>query len=155
VGSYILAIALIMLSQTVYEADRGRYGEDIGPLCALFEFKVGSDTVSFSICAPELDKTPSWSHPASTDPPLSVSQAVIASRSQLAHAFPRIKKWNLLDVKLETLFGGDKWFYIISWRPSSFRSSGEGDNIQVGVLMNGQSVDLTVKPKVASNGEPK
>ena len=154
-GGNLLAIALVVLSQTVYEADRGRYGEDILPLCALYEFTVGSDTASFSICGPDLDKTPSWPHPATTDPPLSLSQSVLASRGQLARTFPRVKKWEMVGVRLETLLGGDKWFYIVSWRPSNWRASTEVDTVQIGVLMNGQSVDLTVKGKSNANGDAK
>src|SRR5215475_3155545 len=125
-GNHLMAALLLVLSQTVYEADRGRYGNDIGPLCALFEFKVASDMVSFTICGPDLEKTPSWSHPATTEPPLSVPQAVLASKGQLSSTFPKVKKWDLLEVQLHTLFGGDKWFYVVSWRPSHWRSGDEG-----------------------------
>jgi len=142
----LIVFALLAGSTIVFEPEQVHPGP--GPLCALFESKVGADAVSFKICEPQLSGTPSWTQPEAKEPPVSVSEAVAASKAQLTRHFPKVKHWDLVDVKLHTLFAPDKWYYLVSWRPAKWRSSGQGERVDVGVLMNGQAVELTVAAEV-------
>ena len=146
----LMVLALLSGSIVVPEPEPFRGSQTA---CTLYESKVGDDTVSFQICEPQLSATPSWTHPEVKQPPVSVSQAVAVSKVQLANLLPHVKGWDLVGVQLhsffafDNLFAVDKWYYVVSWRPATWRTSGQGEPVRVGVLMNGQAVELVVTDK--------
>ncbi len=102
----------------------------------------GKATVSYSISEETIALTPGWADPESSDPPLSIQQAISASRQVLARHFPVAVNWELSGVGLEFFGNRDRWYYVVTWQGSNGSEDGA---VHVPVLMNGIAVDLEVK----------
>jgi hypothetical protein len=112
-----------------------------------------ASATSFTVCTQELLDTPAWRHPDTTEPPLSRADAVAISKQQLRAQFPRTRSWELVGTELLTTWlADDRWFYIVTWRPSSWRDDDQAYTARIGVLMNGKAIEFKVETKPNPKG---
>jgi hypothetical protein len=82
-----------------------------------------------------LSSFPRWSPESGSPVPLSVSEAVAASRKVLEGSVRDWPTWGISQIALERFH--QSWFYVVRWRPIA---GGTNESLQVPVLLTGDPV---------------
>lgn len=94
--------------------------------------------IRFWVLDTDLKDSPEWPDPDRTAPPLTIADAVAASKPELArYNVEHPEHWYVRSVTLHRLDKRPRWFYLVEWKSDQQKI---GDGITIPLLMNGKAV---------------
>lgn len=139
----IFLFTLILVAIPQYNAAENQIpSEEIESIerinCWNLTYKEEKPHPEFEVCDTTLQNEPKWEGPESSDPPLSIHEAVLISRKQLGCYEDPNLDWKVIESSLKQLLP-KKWVYLITW--IAFNAHDYKERVlKIPVLMSGNPV---------------